>query len=127
MLEHWHGYIGGGVLGFCFELSIKISKKLREWQPSKKILASIFVGGLLFSCFAAWQEQYQEAIEAEKKLEELTKAHLDAEIVMNAADETPTEKTLVYVWMGISNRIGPPSGVWRWIMRLSLNDGRSFE
>ena len=53
VLEHWHGWVSGGVLAFGLE----IVEKVWEWKIPKKAFLLILAVGLLWSVFAAWRDE----------------------------------------------------------------------
>jgi len=55
VIEHWHGWLSGGILAFVLE----IGEKLWEWKPKKRVLAIIIGIGLLWSVFAAWRDEHR--------------------------------------------------------------------
>jgi hypothetical protein len=58
VIEHWHGYVSGGVLAFGLELL----ERFREWKPSKKVFATILALGFLASIFAAWKDEHTKVL-----------------------------------------------------------------
>jgi len=61
VLEHWHGWVSGSLLAFFFELGDKIW----EWKPSKKLLFTFVLLGLLWSIFSAWRDEHRLRLSAE--------------------------------------------------------------
>lgn len=74
VFEHWHGYVSGTILAFAFEWGEKL--KLWEWKPPKKWLIAILIAGFLASIYAAWHEEHEKRLKAEKQLEFLTMPNL---------------------------------------------------
>ena len=64
VIEHWHGWVSGGVLAFGLE----ISDRIWEWKPSKALFIVILSCGLVWSFFSAWRDEYKRANDAERKL-----------------------------------------------------------
>jgi hypothetical protein len=55
VIEHWHGWLSGGVLAFVLE----IGDKLWDWKVSKRTFAIILGVGFLWSVFAAWRDEHR--------------------------------------------------------------------
>jgi hypothetical protein len=49
VLEHWHGWLSGGLIAFGLELGDRIW----DWKPSKKLIFAILAVGLLASLYSA--------------------------------------------------------------------------
>lgn len=82
LLEHWHGWVSGGVLAFALELG----DRLWDWKPSKKIFAVILGLGLLWSVFAAWRDEHRNS-------ETLITEKADAWSKYNQCDKLLASKT----------------------------------
>jgi hypothetical protein len=55
VIEHWHGWVSGGVLAFGLE----VGDKLWDWKIGKRTFAIILGVGLLWSVFAAWRDEHR--------------------------------------------------------------------
>jgi hypothetical protein len=58
VIEHWHGWVSGGVLAFGLE----IAEKAWDFKISKKAFVVISGIGFLWSIFASWQDEHAKVI-----------------------------------------------------------------
>ncbi len=58
VVEHWEGYVSGGVIAFALE----VGERLREWKVPKKVYLLILALGLIGSLFAAWRDEHLKVL-----------------------------------------------------------------
>jgi len=68
VIEHWHGWVSGGILAFGLELG----DRFWDWKPSKRTYFIILALGLFYSMFSAWRDEHQENKERQKKIDALS-------------------------------------------------------
>jgi hypothetical protein len=117
MVEHWEVLVFSGVLGIGLELS----KRFRDWEPSKKIFGAIVTLGLLISIFLAWKD------EREKYEKEVLKHMPQLEVTLNqtiaglSPQLLPNESLVIFIG-SVSNSGEMPSVVRNWKLHVHLTD-----
>ena len=116
VIEHWEGYVSGGIVG----LGLEFSKRFRDWEPSKKVFAGIVALGFLASIFSAWKdERVKYEAEAEKR-----KAHLEFNYAQLITSAFPfpqyQDNTAITIIGTISNNGLLPSFVRGWTLKVRL-------
>ncbi len=118
VIEHWHGWLSGGILAF----SLEISDRLWEWKPNKRLFLVILVVGFFVSIFSAWRDQYRKTKELEAEVANKKPDlrgridHLAAAPHGNGAD------VLIQAFGELENGGGGPSLAKDWTMKLRFPD-----
>jgi hypothetical protein len=115
MLEHWHGWVSGGVLAFGLE----ISDRIWDWKPSKRLFFVILATGFLYSTFSVWRDEHRAKLA-------LDEPELSGRLELLGTRGGSENKVTIIATGEIINR-GSPSVARNFAMSLKLTDGTLLE
>jgi hypothetical protein len=129
VINNWAGYSTGGLIVAL----VALWHTLKEVPVSRPLGIGLSIVFMLMASFKAWQDQHNAAIEAKRKLEELTKPNFkisqgntiisDARIVYGGNEE---KATTMFIPLSVMNQ-GAPSVINGWKLFCKLKDGTELE
>ncbi|HEV2297083.1 MAG TPA: hypothetical protein VGR72_01030 [Candidatus Acidoferrales bacterium] len=131
VFEIWQGYVFAGVVAFAVAIYEHAKQRSVPWTAFKWGLMSF----LFVSFFGAWREQYHGAIEAQRKLQELTGPKFEVVhgttttalmVLSNERGGVISKSAIVFIPVVVINH-GAPSIVRGISMKVTLRDGRIFD
>jgi hypothetical protein len=119
VFEHWHGYVGGGIVAFVLDNG----DRLFDWKPQRKWIVEILIAGFLGSIFSSWRDKKRGLDEANKKLNDsLPQLKIELGMVVHTYEQQ-NDRT-IFILSGNIINAGAPTIVPSWIATYTV-DGKS--